>query len=89
MMLTYLIIVFVYYLYFGFRFEPPDIDRQLCNEFAEKITLQLLSSSGGDSDSEDDNYYEWEAVSKKYFLLNYKIILTYFNNFFICNVLGT
>jgi len=43
------------------RFQPPDIDSELCNEFEEKICYQLLSYSG-DSDSEDDNYYEWEAV---------------------------
>lgn len=48
---------------FYFRFEPPDIDYRLCNAFEEKISFQLFSSSG-DSDSEDDNYYEWEAVSK-------------------------
>lgn len=54
-----------YCLYFGFRVEPPDIDRELCKKFAEKITFHLLSSSGGDSDSEDDYYCEWETVSKK------------------------
>ncbi|CAH1732628.1 beclin 1-associated autophagy-related key regulator isoform X1 [Aphis gossypii] len=43
------------------RVEPPDIDSKLCNAFEEKITFQLFSFTG-DSDSEEDNYYEWEAV---------------------------
>jgi len=55
---------------FIFRFQPPDIDSELCNEFEEKICYQLLSYSG-DSDSEDDNYYEWEAVSYVISILHY------------------
>uniref|UniRef100_A0A2S2NP70 Beclin 1-associated autophagy-related key regulator n=1 Tax=Schizaphis graminum TaxID=13262 RepID=A0A2S2NP70_SCHGA len=43
------------------RMNPPDIDSKLCNAFEEKINFQLFSFTG-DSDSEEDNYYEWEAV---------------------------
>lgn len=44
--------------------DPPDIDSKLCNAFEDKITFQLYSFTG-DSDSEEDNYYEWEAVGLK------------------------
>ncbi|XP_001945788.2 beclin 1-associated autophagy-related key regulator isoform X2 [Acyrthosiphon pisum] len=43
------------------RVDPPDIDSKLCNAFEDKIAFQLFSFTG-DSDSEEDNYYEWEAV---------------------------
>ncbi|KAL5238127.1 hypothetical protein ACI65C_005537 [Semiaphis heraclei] len=43
------------------RVDPPDIDSKLCSAFEDKITFQLFSCTG-DSDSEEDNYYEWEAV---------------------------
>lgn len=45
------------------RFEPPDIDYKLCNEFEGKISNQIVLY-GGDSDSEDINYSEWESVPK-------------------------
>lgn len=44
-----------------FRFDPPDIDSSMCNYFEEKITLQLLSCTE-ESDSEGENYREWESV---------------------------
>jgi len=44
--------------------DPPDIDSKLCNAFEDKIAFQLFSFTG-DSDSEEDNYYEWEAVRFK------------------------
>lgn len=50
-------------MFIAHRVEPPDIDSTLCILYEEKIALQLLASSG-DSDSEDDNYFEWEAVSE-------------------------
>lgn len=51
-------------LYFlCFRVEPPNIDNSLCIAHEDKIAFQLQSLNG-DSDSEDDNYFEWEAVSK-------------------------
>jgi len=55
--------VFIYNLYivFGFRIDPPNIDRILCDEFEEKINFQLLPSTS-DSEPEDENYFEWEAV---------------------------
>ncbi|XP_050438468.1 beclin 1-associated autophagy-related key regulator [Adelges cooleyi] len=43
------------------RVEPANIDKKICSILEEKIAVQLYSFSG-DSDSEDDNYYEWEAV---------------------------
>jgi len=46
---------------FGFRIDPPNIDRILCDEFEEKINFQLLPSTS-DSEPEDENYFEWEAV---------------------------
>lgn len=55
----------VYNIIFNFRVDPPNIDNNLCNQFEDKIILQLCNSSSGDSDSENDNYYEWEAVSCK------------------------
>ena len=56
--------IIYYNVYFFFRMNPPDIDSKLCNAFEEKINFQLFSFTG-DSDSEEDNYYEWEAVSLK------------------------
>lgn len=43
------------------RLDPPNIDRILCDEFEEKINFQLLPSTS-DSEPEDENYFEWEAV---------------------------
>lgn len=54
-----------------FRVEPPNIDSSLCITYENEIALQLQSLNG-DSDSEDDNYFEWEAVSKNV-LLKFKI----------------
>ncbi|VVC36510.1 UV radiation resistance protein/autophagy-related protein 14 [Cinara cedri] len=43
------------------RIEPPDIDSKLCNVLEDKISFKLFSCNV-DSDSDDDNYFEWESV---------------------------
>lgn len=64
--------LYLIHFYFISRFDPPDINVNLCNAFEEKISIQLFSSDCN-SESEEENYYEWETVS---FVVN--ILYKYF-----------
>lgn len=44
------------------RSEPPDTDSVLRRQIQEKLELQIYLSNHSDSDPEDDNIPEWEAV---------------------------